>query len=202
MTVLLILVSKLLLMKNLLLFNESNEPKAPPIIKVTSITCPNICKGEQNYTLVFSVPVGVTIIPSSGTVVNDSILGITPRSVLSIRVIDDNFQETVEEIPLPVCEYLIPQAPLVAGFTICEGMPIPSLSAVSVDQDAIIEWYDNELDNNVLAIGNSFTPTRSGTYYAATRFTDSNCASNSRTAATITELHSSCIVVSARIIRR
>lgn len=202
MTVLLILVSKLLLIKNLFLLFNPNKSEAPPIVKVTGIICPNICKGEQNYALAFSVPIGYTIIPSSGTVVNDSIVGISPTSFLSVRIIDNDYQETVEEIPLPVCEYLIPQAPLVAGATICEGTPIPMLTALSFDQNAVIEWYDKEKDGSVLATGNSFTPTQSGIYYASTRFLDTNCASNSRTSATITELRTNCIVVSARLIRR
>ncbi len=70
---------------------------------------------------------------------------------------------------------------------VCDNEAIPSLSVTNagVNLTSEIRWYVSATDSMLIAIGNSFTPTEAGTYYAEIYDTSNDCPSP-RTAVTLT----------------
>ena len=208
MTVFLILVSKFLLFNvTALLQNDviinNNKPEPLPTIQIRTLKCPNLCKGEEFYSITYSLSSEYTLTSSSGTVVADSIVGITPslQHTVILTITDKNNVSTTEEILLPTCEFEVPEAPLVSNASICKGEPIPSLSAFVASPKLTVDWYNQAEKGTKLASGLSFTPTNAGTYYASSRNLENDCISTQRTPANIIELAPPCIQVTVRLIR-
>ena len=70
--------------------------------------------------------------------------------------------------------------------TICDGDPLPDLTATAADPNHTVDWYDAAAGGSLLLAGSStFSPPSAGTYYAETRSTVANCAGPARTAVTL-----------------
>ena len=114
----------------------------------------------------------IDLIPvdSSVTIILENVVSGCSRSV---TINSPNCDCEVVDVPLPISG---------GDQTICEGDPIPVLSA-SVPSGFTVDWYDDPFSGNLLLEGStSFTPTAEGIYYAAARSFLNECPSNSRVA--------------------
>ena len=93
----------------------------------------------------------------------------------------------IVEAPSCECEDTMIEAPVSGGdATICEGDPIPAVSATVANGFLTVDWYDAATGGTLLMSGsNTFTPPAGGTYYAEARHIDNGCTSSSRTPVTV-----------------
>jgi hypothetical protein len=103
-------------------------------------------------------------------------------------------------VTLPICDPIIPDAPLVVSQSICEGEKIAPLIAYT-SSNATVDWYLQETGGlPVLSGALQFIPAKEGVYYAQSRLTD--CKSLSRTQARLQIKKAICPVINSRKIRR
>ncbi len=167
-------------------------------IAVRQVVCPKVCLGESTYKIAFSLPIGAALLPESGTVIGDSIVGIRafPSNKVTIKVTfaDASVKDTT--INLPLCDPFIPTEPLVTSEIICRDSAIPALVAF-VQPEAVVDWYDSPTGGNQLAVAKDrFLPTNTGNYYAQSRVVESGCMSQTRGrgSVVINEASKKCIV--------
>jgi len=86
----------------------------------------------------------------------------------------------------PDCGCSVVDSPVGSSQSICQGEPIPQLSA-TVNANEVIDWYDMNVGGTLLASGNTFTPIAAGTFYAEARDTITSCISINRTAIAVLE---------------
>jgi Ig-like domain CHU_C associated len=169
---------------------------------VKEIICPKVCLKEYAYVIIFSNPVG-NATADRGTFRGDSLVGIDPKSDYRVTITLSNGQgqTTLQTIDLPICDPIIPRAPLVISQSICEGQPIASLKAIA-PPGGVIDWYASAIGGAPIAINSAdFTPLQAGTYYAQSRIIDSGCTSLARAAGTLLIQKAYCAVITTRRIR-
>jgi len=100
-----------------------------------------------------------------------------------------------EIIASPLCPCPMVGTPMVSDTMICEGAPIPTLTAV-VGMNETTDWFDAPNAGNLL-LSNSldFTPTQDGTYFVETRNTINNCVGPRRSVTITTNPLPSFIIV-------
>ena len=164
---------------------------------VKSIVCPNPCVGETNYKLVLATSLGKTISSDRGIIKVDSLIDVSPENyklVLTVKFADGSSQ--TENVNLPVCDPIFPQPPILANYSICEGEPLPTLNAVVLTQGSTVDWYDKAIGGNKLATGTlKYQPSTSGTFYAISRISSTNCKSLSIASSTIMVSRQTCIEI-------
>ncbi|MFN3851578.1 MAG: hypothetical protein ACK4NY_19225 [Spirosomataceae bacterium] len=138
---------------------------------------------------------GGAVTSSAGTVNNlgannYSISGIPAETNIIITVTSAEGCITSQSLTAPDCSCPVVIAPASGGNqTICEGQPIPALSA-SVGANEVVEWFNTSAGGTAITIGNTFTPTETlagtYTYYTQTRNTITDCISSTRTAISLT----------------
>lgn len=173
--------------------------------KVTEIICPKVCVGESRYRIVFSL-IGAEISTNKGRIQNDTIVDIDPsfdyKVVVTIRPNDTTALARQEVIPLPICDPILPEAPLAISQSTCEGQPIPPLIAFP-KMNETVDWYDKPTGGTLLAKGIlQYIPTNSGMYYAEARRLDSGCKSLGRTPARLDIQRAMCIPITVKKVRR
>ena len=131
---------------------------------------------------------------SMGEIVADSdnsftVSGIHPDSTLVITLTNTSTNcSRSETISPPDCD--CPTGgniiPISGGdIIICEGAPIPDLSATTRD-GFMVDWYDAPAGGNLLKPGsNTFTPEEGGVFYAEAREMNSNCPAGNRVPVTL-----------------
>ncbi len=172
-------------------------------LSVKTIICPNLCKGESAYQLVFEAING-TISTNRGKIQNDTILGILPETdyKISLTFRPVNGPDSVHVINLPICDPIIPLPPIVSSQSLCNDTPITPLNAFTIDT-ATVDWYDRPSGGILLqSAALQFTPPKAGTYYAQARFPASGCISLSRTAASLEIKKAVCPVITIRKVRK
>ena len=164
---------------------------------IKSIVCPNPCVGETNYRLVLNAPSGGVISSDRGIVKADSLIEVAPKNyklTITIKFLDGSLQ--TESINLPVCDPIIPQPPILANYSVCEGEPLPTLNAIVLTQGSTVDWYDKAIGGNKLATGTlKYQPSSSGTFYAVSRISSTNCKSLSIASSTIMVSRQTCIEI-------
>ena len=160
----------------------ARTPKVLPTLSIKGVICPNICRGESTYKVIFSAS-GGTVTASSGTVSNDTIVGVLPVNYQMTITVSGLGNEVLQKtIDLPICDPILPVAPIGANQLACAGSALPSLTAFSISSNAAIDWFDKPLGGRPIASDTPlFQPTSAGIFYAETRFKDSGCVSISRT---------------------
>jgi gliding motility-associated-like protein len=109
-----------------------------------------------------------------------------------------NTATDIASIGNPLCSFLseayfidfidAPQAPLSNGnVNVCENQPLLPIS-VTVATGEDVQWYTSATSTEIIATGNSFTPTSPGIYYAQSYVLGTECASLSRTPVTLSQL--------------
>lgn len=109
-----------------------------------------------------------------------------------------NTATDIASIGNPLCSFLseayfidfidAPQAPLSNGnVNVCENQPLLPIS-VTVATGEDVQWYTSATSTEIIATGNSFTPTSPGIYYAQSYVQGTECASLSRTPVTLSQL--------------
>ena len=173
-----------------------------PTLSIKKIICPNICRAETTYKIVFEATDGVVSV-SRGTIRNDTIFDISPENYLfKIAVLGVNNQQIEETIDLPICDPVLPIAPIGANQQICEGSPLPPLSVFTVEPTATVDWFDQPVAGRKLAINNPvFQTADAGVFYAESRFVVSGCVSLSRTPIALRVQRVLCPTVFAKKIR-
>ena len=151
-------------------------------ITVRQVVCPKVCLGESTYKIAFSLPIGASLLPESGTVAGDSIVGIRafPSNKVKIKVTfaDASVRDTT--INLPICDPFIPSEPLVTSEIVCRDSAIPALVAFA-QPAVVVDWYDSPTGGNQLAVAkDEFLPQNVGSYYAQSRVVESGCVSQTR----------------------
>lgn len=157
--------------------------------------------GERTYKLVFEISNGA-IYSSKGVIRNDTIFDINPDYdyKVVITIVDNNQHTTQQEISLPICDPVIPDAPLVTSQGICEGEAIQPFRAYTQTL-ATVDWYSQaEGGTPILLNSLQFTPTKAGLYYAQAKI--GTCRSLSRSAAKLEIKKTLCPVISIRKIKR
>ncbi len=147
-------------------------------IAIKIIICPNLCKGETTYLLVFEATSG-KVSTDRGTIQNDTIRGILPENDFKIilTLTSDDSLVFTKTVPLPVCDPILPLPPLVSNQTLCADTSITPLMAFTAD-GATVDWYDTPTGGLPLKSETlQFVPPRTGTYYARSRFTATGCSS-------------------------
>ena len=90
-----------------------------------------------------------------------------------------------QTISTPQCECEHVEAPICEGeYTICEGMDYPGFKAFAYHGKSV-RWYDEPTGGTLLAEGNTFKPTISGSYYAEAIDSITGCTSQQRTEVTL-----------------
>jgi hypothetical protein len=169
---------------------------------VKGIVCPKLCKGERLYKVIFSAA-GGSITTNRGIIKNDTIIDIDPLTdyKLMVTVTADNGEKIEEEISLPICDPIIPNAPLVASQSICVGETIRPFVALA-EPNTTIDWYSQPTGGTALATDTpNFTPIQAGTYYAQARIPVSGCVSFGRSPATLIIKKTLCISVTVRKVK-
>lgn len=147
---------------------------------VTQVICPNRCRNERSYRIVYSAEPGVRVESDKGVVRKDTIAEIDPLTDyhVRLRITYPTGEQQQLVVPLPRCEPLLPTTPLVAVEGDLSG-PIPPLwHALSFELGIHIEWYRAGSDT-LLATGVRFRPAVPGTYSAIARNLATHCASPS-----------------------
>ena len=186
----------------LLVYCYSSDASMLPTFSIKTVICPQLCKGERLYRVVF-VAAGGVVSTSRGVVQNDTIVGIDPLTDyrFTVTVTSESGEQFINTIELPVCDPIIPSAPLTMSVSICEGEKIPELKAFGAT-NVEIDWYQTATGGIPVAFNTStFVPKQTGTYYAQARIPASGCVSFSRTPASLTIQRTICPVVSVKIIR-
>lgn len=109
-----------------------------------------------------------------------------------------NTATDIASIGNPLCSFLseayfidfidAPQAPLSNGnVNVCENQPLLPIS-VTVATGEDVQWYTSATSTEIIATGNSFTPTSPGIYYAQSYVLGTECASLLRTPVTLSQL--------------
>ena len=179
----------------------SSYRESMPEFSVKGIICPNSCKGERLYSVIFEAA-GV-VQSDRGMVQNDTISAIDPKAdyQLTVTINSINGKTFIQVIQLPVCDPIIPAAASVTSQRICEGEAIPPLNA-STGEGITVDWYGQMVGGTPLATSNlQYTPDKPGVYYAQARFLGSDCQSFSRTAATVEIKKMLCPIIQVRKIR-
>lgn len=185
-----------------LLLCLSGHANSTPTFLVKAIVCPKICQGERLYKVVFESSGGI-VSSDRGIVQNDTIVGIDPQTDyrMTVTVRGSSAEIIQQTILLPICDPIIPTAPIVANVAICEGEKIPSLNAFALGE-VKVDWYSQAVGGILLATNTTtFTPSKEGTYYAQTRIASSGCVSFERTAATLSITKSICMPATVKIIK-
>lgn len=164
-----------------------------------------MCLGESHYRIVFSV-IGAEISTSKGRIQNDTIVDINPeidyKVIVTIRSSNPAEPARQEVIPLPICDLILPDAPLAVNQSTCEGQPIPPLIAFPKENETV-DWYDKPTGGTLLAKGIiQYIPPNSGMYYAEARRLDSGCKSLSRTPARLDIQRVMCVPITVKKVRR
>jgi Ig-like domain CHU_C associated len=170
---------------------------------VKTIICPNLCKGESTYQLVFEAING-TVFTNRGNIQNDTIVGILPKTDYKVNLTfaPANAPDSIYVINLPICDPIIPLPPIVSSQSLCNDTPITPLTAFTIDA-ATVDWYDKPSGGILLqSAALEFTPFKAGTYYAQARFPASGCMSLARTAASLEIKKAVCPVITIRKIRK
>ena len=172
-------------------------------ITVKTIICPNLCKGESAYLLVFESVSG-RVSTSHGTIRNDTIMGIVPEKgfKLTLTFTSTDSLVSTQIVPLPVCDPILPLPPLVSSQTLCADTPMTPFMAFTAG-GATVDWYDTPTGGLPLKSGTlQFTPPRAGTYYARSRFTATGCTSIALTPVSLEIKKAVCPAVSIRKVRK
>ena len=153
-----------------------------PTLVVKNIVCPQICRGETTYKIIFEVTDGV-VSASRGVIRNDTIFDVIINDyLLKITVLGNNGEKITKTIELPICGPILPIAPIGANQQICEGSPLPLLSVFVPEPTAAVDWFDQPVGGKKLAADSLvFQPAAEGIFYAESRFAVSGCVSLSRT---------------------
>jgi Ig-like domain CHU_C associated len=176
---------------------------AGPTFRVIKIICPKTCLGERFYQIVYDISANTSVVSSSGIVGADTITKIDPgKDYVVMITAQNNLGERVEtEVSLPVCQYPIPQTPIISDFTICFNQPIPLLTA-TVTNNATADWYDQPTGGIALrAASLTFQPSKVGTYYVYARYTESGCTSLFPTPVHISIRPSICVPAQFRVVK-
>ena len=147
---------------------------------VTRVICPNRCRNEHSYCIVYRAEPGVRVESDKGVVRKDTIAEIDPQTDyhVQLRITYPTGEQQELVVPLPQCEPLLPTTPLVAVEGDLSG-PIPPLwHALSFEPDMRIEWY-KEGSDTLMATGARFQPTVPGTYSVVARNPATHCTSPS-----------------------
>ncbi|WP_428667848.1 immunoglobulin domain-containing protein [Runella sp.] len=174
-----------------------------PSLVVKTIICPNLCKGEIEYRLVFEAING-TVSTNRGKIQNDTIVGVLPETdyKLTLTFTSTNAQVSTQIVDLPVCDPVLPLSPLVGSQSICSGTSITPFTAFTVD-GATVDWYAQPTGGTPLQTETlQFTPTKEGTYYARARFAATGCTSISLTPVTLEIKKAVCPVLTIRKVRK
>ncbi len=169
---------------------------------VKNIICPNICKKETTYRIVFEAFNG-SITTTKGTVQNDTIVGILPENdyQVTLTFTSADAKVSTRTIDLPVCDPIFPSPPLVGSQTGCSNTPIPPFVALAT-QNTTVDWYAQPSGGSPLQTDAlTFTPNKAGKYYAQARFTATGCASLSRTSVSLEIKKTMCPPIGIRKIR-
>ena len=145
---------------------------------ITRVICPNRCRNERAYRIVYSAEPGVEIETDRGVVRKDTIVEIDPLTDYQVRlqITSATGEQQQLVVPLPKCEPLLPTPPLVAVEGDPRALEPPMWQALSLDRDVHIEWYEAGSDT-LLATGATFRPASSGTYHAVARNPATHCPS-------------------------
>lgn len=168
-------------------------------IMVKTIVCPNPCKGESTYLLVFEATSG-KVSTNRGTIRNDTIAGILPENDFKVTLTFTSVDSLVSTqiVPLPICDPILPLPPLVNSQSLCAGSSITPFKAFTVD-GATVDWYTDPYSGIPLKSETlQFTPTRAGTYYARSRFTATGCTSIAFTPVVVEIKRAVCPVIGIR----
>jgi hypothetical protein len=181
----------------------SYSQNLPPFTVINTI-CPNPCKGESLYKIIFTAPAGTTITASSGVVRNDTITDIDPKNTYTVIITIKGITNVASEqtIALPICDFLLPTPAIVANKSICDGESIPEFKVLTTNTNITTDWFDSLNGGLKLATGNSFKPIKAGTYYAQTRDLSTDCTSLSRTPVRLTINIPICVPSTFRIIKK
>lgn len=172
-------------------------------LTVKTIICPNLCRGEIAYQLILDVING-RVSTNRGSIKNDTIVGVLPETDYSVRLTFSpaNAPDSVYIINLPICNPVIPSAPIVSSQTLCNATPIPPLTAFTIDA-ATVDWYSTPSGGIPMQSATlQFLPPEEGVYYAQARFPASGCVSTTRTAASLKIKKAVCPVITIRKIRK
>ncbi|AXE18893.1 hypothetical protein DR864_14600 [Runella rosea] len=178
-------------------FSQSNA------ITVKTIICPNLCKGESAYLLVFEATPG-KVSTNHGTIRNDTIMGILPENDFKVTLTFTSIDSLVstQTVPLPVCDPILPLPPLVNSQSLCAGTSITPFTAFTAD-GATVDWYDTPTGGLPLKSETlQFTPPRAGTFYARSRFTSTGCTSIAFTSVSLEIKKAMCPTISIRKVRK
>ncbi|RDB05148.1 Ig-like domain-containing protein [Runella aurantiaca] len=172
-------------------------------ITVKTIICPNLCKGESAYLLVFEATTG-KVSTNRGTVRNDTIAGILPKNDFKVTLTFTSVDSLVSTqiVPLPICDPILPLPPLVSSQSLCAGSSITPFKAFATD-GATVDWYADPHSSIPLKSETlQFTPTQAGTYYARSRYTDTGCTSIASTPVVLEIKRAVCPVIGIRKVRK
>ena len=177
----------------------AHTPLVLPTLSIKGIICPNICRGETTYKVVFSAS-GGTVAASSGTVSNDTIVGVLAANYQITITVSGLGNEVLQKtVDLPICDPILPVAPIGANQLACEDGALPSLTVFSLNNNTVIDWFDQPVGGRKIASDTPlFQPTSAGVFYAETRFKDLGCVSISRTAIQLSVTRSICPVFTAQ----
>ncbi len=168
-------------------------------ITVKTIVCPNPCKGESTYLLVFEATSG-KVSTNRGTIRNDTIRGILPENDFKVTLTFTSIDSLVSTqiVPLPICDPILPLPPLVNSQSLCAGTSITPFKAFTVD-GATVDWYDTPHSKIPLKSETlQFIPPQAGTYYARSRFTTTGCTSIAFTPVVVEIKRAVCPIMSIR----
>lgn len=171
------------------------------MFSVKTIICPKICLGERTYKLVYEISNG-TVNSNKGVIRNDTIFDINPDYdyKVIITIVDNNQQTTQQEVSLPICDPIIPTAPLVTSQSICAGEKIQPFTAYTQPQ-ATVDWYSQAQGGTPILVNSlQFAPSSEGVYYAQAQIGD--CRSLARSAARLEIKKTLCPIISIRKIKR
>jgi Ig-like domain CHU_C associated len=172
----------------LLPFFKSYSQNTQPFV-IKSTICPNLCKNESLYKIIYSAAPGFTVTASSGVVLNDStIADIDPKSTYAVTITAKNTANLSLEqtVALPICDFLLPTPAIVSSKSICENDVIPSFQVLTTNSNSTADWFDVADGGIKIATGNTFKPTQAGVYYVQTRDLNTDCKSLSRTTVRLT----------------
>jgi|GEM_PF-1495749 len=183
--------------------SNAHSPKVLPTLSIKGIICPNICRGESTYKVIFAAS-GGTVTASSGTVSNDTIVGVLAANYQITITVSGLGNEVLQKtIDLPTCDPILPDAPIGASRLACEGSVLPGLTAISLNSNTAIDWFDQPMAGRKIATDTPvFQPTSAGVFYAETRFKDSGCLSLSRTPLGLIVRRAICPLITVKKIRR
>lgn len=129
---------------------------------------------------------------SDGTVTSDY-AGATISNVGNVWTIADidkayDVKLTVEKdgcgslitVLAPKCDCPVMDAPVPVKnvYEYCEGDPVPQIAVtIASDPNLVVNWYESETSETILATGDTYSPSDQGTYYAEAYNTLTECKS-------------------------